>query len=68
MWQEDFKKYLRPLIIDKRRPNAADEYVSDLQHKYEELVNEDQEIQDKACKGWYFLIKLMIFLAIMFVL
>lgn len=51
LWQEEFKRYLRPLIINQKRPNAADEYVSDLQHRYEELVSGDQEIRNKAYKG-----------------
>lgn len=51
MWQEEFKRYLRPLIVNPKRPNAADEYVSDLQHRYEELINGDNEIKEKAYKG-----------------
>lgn len=51
LWQEEFKRYLRPLIVNPKRPNAADEYVSDLQHRYEELINGDNEIKEKAYKG-----------------
>ena len=56
LWQEEFKRYLRPLIVNPKRPNAADEYVSDLQHRYEELISGDQEIRDKAYRGRWWLI------------
>lgn len=39
------------MIVNPKRPNAADEYVSDLQHRYEELVSGDEEIKEKAYKG-----------------
>ena len=42
--------------MNPKRPNAADEYVSDLQHRYEELISGDQEIRDKAYRGRWWLI------------
>uniref|UniRef100_A0A1B0CV16 ATP-dependent RNA helicase n=2 Tax=Lutzomyia longipalpis TaxID=7200 RepID=A0A1B0CV16_LUTLO len=51
--QDEFQKYLKPLVMKKNKPNAANEAVSDLQHKYEELIAEDQQMKEMASKVKY---------------
>ncbi|GAB0095827.1 RNA helicase [Sergentomyia squamirostris] len=50
--QDDFQKYLKPLVMKKNQPNAVSEAVSDLQHKCEELIGEDQQMKEMASKAF----------------
>ncbi|XP_059617245.1 probable ATP-dependent RNA helicase CG8611 isoform X2 [Phlebotomus argentipes] len=50
--RDDFKKYLKPLVMRKNTPNAATEAVSDLQHKCEQLIAEDQQMREMASRAF----------------
>lgn len=49
--QSDVKQCLDALLTPTGEANNTQEAASNLQYKYENLIEEDKEMHDKACKG-----------------
>lgn len=45
--------YLKALNEADDEANTVQEAASNLQHKFQELIADDKEMHDKACKGEY---------------
>lgn len=49
--QADMDVYLKALNEADDEANTVQEAASNLQHKFQELIADDKEMHDKACKG-----------------
>lgn len=53
--QEEMQLSLDALLTPTGSARKPDEAATNLQHKFEEIVNEDKEMHGKACKGKRFI-------------
>lgn len=49
--QEDSTKYLKGIAQTNGIPSTLEESASELQRKFEGIINDDTEMHDRACKG-----------------
>ena len=49
--QLEMEDYLKALIESDNEAHSLQEAASNLQHKFEELIADDKEMHEKACKG-----------------
>lgn len=49
--------YLKALLAVDNEANTLQEAASNLQHKFEELISDDKEMYEEACKGRIFFSK-----------
>lgn len=49
--QEDSAKYLKGIVQTNGIPSTLEESASELQRKFEGIIQDDTEMHDRACKG-----------------
>lgn len=53
--QADMEDYLKALNEADDKAHSLQEAASNLHHKFEELISDDREMHEKACKGKCFI-------------
>lgn len=49
--QDDSSKYLKGVVVELSTAATVEESASQLQRKFEDIIHEDKEMHDRACKG-----------------